>query len=116
MIMEHITINTADLDKSVAFYRDVIGLEIKTDMRKTVGMPIVFLSASEEGTCVELIQNAEKAYRGSGISVGFHVENVEDAHTAMTEKGLNPSPIISPNPKTKFFFIEDPNGLSIQLI
>lgn len=114
MIMEHVTIRTANLDDSVAFYRDVIGLEIKADMRKTAGIPIVFLCDREGGTCVELSQN--KSHNGSGISVGFHVEDVEAAHVAMAEKGMNPTPIISPNPKKKFFYIEDPNGLSIQFI
>lgn len=116
MTMAHITIHTADLEQSVTFYRDIIGLMVTRDFRKTVGLPIVFLSAGENGTSLELIQNAEKAFCGSGLSIGFHVEDVKAAHTAMTEKGLNPSPITSPNPNTEFFFIQDPNGLHIQLI
>lgn len=114
MIIQHVTIRTTDLDTSVAFYRDVIGLEIKTDMRETAGIPIVFLCDKEGGTCVELSQN--KSPNGSGISIGFHAEDVEAVHAVMTEKGLNPSPIISPNPNKKFFYIEDPNGTSIQFI
>lgn len=116
MKMEHITINTAALDASVGFYRDVIGLEIKRDLREIAKMPIVFLSNGEGETCIELIENADNAYSGSGLSIGFHVDNVDKSHELMTSMGLNPTPMISPNPNTKFFFIKDPNGVSIQLI
>ncbi|MBE6948962.1 MAG: VOC family protein [Ruminococcaceae bacterium] len=116
MKIEHITINTAYLDASVAFYRDVIGLEIRADFRKTGGMPIVFLSNGEGETCIELIENKENVYSGSGLSIGFHVNDVNAAHELMTNKGFNPTPMISPNPNVKFFFIKDPNGVNIQFM
>lgn len=114
--MEHITINTTNLENSIVFYTDVIGLTVRLDLRNTANLPIVFLSANADDTAIELIENKENPYAGSGISIGFQVHDVEASHKEMTEKGLNPSPIISPNPNTKFFFIKDPNGLNIQLI
>lgn len=116
MKIEHITINTADLDASIEFYKDIIGLEINVDLREIAKMPIVFLSNGEGETCIELIENADIAYSGSGLSIGFNVDDVDAAHKLMASKGLSPSPMICPNPNTKFFFIKDPNGVSIQLI
>ena len=31
-------------------------------------------------------------------------------------KGLNPTPMIAPDPHVKFFFVEDPNGVTVQFI
>ena len=116
MKMAHITINTQNLDKSISFYQEVVGLSIQNDFRKTSGMPIVFLANAEGETSVELIENKENPYSGDGISIGFHVDNVIEAHEKMTNAGLNPTPIISPNPNVKFFFVKDPNGVNIQFI
>ena len=37
MKMVHVTINTSDLEKSLKFYQEIIGLSIRTDLRKTAG-------------------------------------------------------------------------------
>lgn len=116
MKMVHVTINTADLEKSLAFYQEIVGLKIQTDMRQKGGMPIVFLGNGQESTCVELIENKEQPYSGSGLSIGFHVDDVDAMHKWMEEQGLQPSPVISPDSKSKFFFVNDPNGVSIQFI
>lgn len=115
MKIVHITINTTKLDESVRFYQDVLGLEIVSDLRQSGGMPIVFLSSAAEDISIELIENAEQPYSGVGLSIGFHTDNVEAAHERVQEAGLHPSPMISPKPGVKFFFIEDPNGVKIQL-
>ena len=115
MRIVHITINTADLEKSLAFYQDIMEMKIQRDMRQ-LGRPIVFLTDSADGTCVELIENPEQPYNGAGLSIGFHVDDVESAHKLMMEKGLKPTPMTSPNPGTKFFFVNDPNGVRIQFI
>lgn len=114
MKMEHITIYTAKLEESIRFYEEIIGLCIKTDMRK-MGVPIVFLADGED-PCIELIGEAAKAFAGEGISIGFHAEDVEGKRAELEEKGFAPTPMIQPNPHTKFFFIKDPNGVTIQFI
>lgn len=116
MKIVHITINTKNLNDSLDFYQNIIGLNIINDFRKSTGMPIVFLADSENETCIELIENSDQSYSGSGLSIGFHVENVEIAHKEAETKGLNPTPIISPTSNVKFFFVDDPNGVKIQFI
>ncbi len=116
MKMVHVTINTPDLERSLDFYQEIIGLKIRTDMRKTANMPIVFLADGEEDVCVELIEDPEKPYQGDGLSIGFHVDDVDTAYARLKAKGLTLSPLISPNPHTKFFFVDSPEGTRIQLI
>ena len=115
MKMVHVTIYTGCLEDSIKFYEDIVGLNIQNDLRK-LGGNIVFLAKDNGDTQVELIDEPEKAYRGAGISMGFHVDDVEAKREEVIEKGFNPTPIIAPNPHVKFFFVEDPNGVTVQFI
>lgn len=115
MKMVHVTIYTACLEESVKFYEEIAGLKIQQDLR-TFGGNIVFLAENEGDTQVELIDDPSKAYKGTGISMGFHVDDVEAKREEVIAKGLNPTPIIAPNPHVKFFFVEDPNGVMVQFI
>ena len=115
MSMVHVTIYTAKLEESIKFYEDIVGLKIQTDLRQ-FGGNIVFLAEKEGDTQVELIDEPEKAYKGSGISMGFHVEDVDAKREELITKGLEPTPIIAPNPEVKFFFVDDPNGVTVQFI
>lgn len=113
--MRHVTVHTADMEKSIRFYEDIAGLEIRADLRKT-GKPIVFLAKDERDTAIELILDEEDRYCGSGISIGFECDDIEEARAKMEEKGLSPTPLVSPAAGTRFFFVSDPNGLNIQFI
>ncbi|MGN0962811.1 MAG: VOC family protein [Clostridia bacterium] len=46
MKMVHVTIHSACLEESVAFYREVVGLVLQRDLRPA-GAPIVFLADGE---------------------------------------------------------------------
>jgi len=116
MRIKHVTIHTADLQTSIAFYQQILGLHIVRDLREITKMPIVFLADDPQLPCIELIEDAQQAYSGSGLSIGFQTDDVEAQHARLTAAGFTPSPIISPNPATRFFFIKDPNGVSIQFI
>ena len=115
MKMAHITINTARLDDSIQFYQTVLGLDVVSDFRKRGGMPIVFLRGTSDAVSVELIENADQSYSGTGISIGFYVDDIQAAHEQAEQDGLHPSPMVSPKPGVMFFFLEDPNGVKIQL-
>lgn len=115
MKMAHITINTAKLDESIRFYRTALGLNIAEDFRAAGGLPIVFLRGASDEVSVELIENADQPYSGAGLSIGFHVDDVQAAREQAERDGFHPSPMISPKPGVMFFFLEDPNGVKIQL-
>lgn len=115
MKMVHVTIFTAKMEESIQFYEDIVGLKIQEDFR-TFGGNIVFLAEEKGDTQVELIFEPEQAYQGSGISMGFHVEDVDAKREEVLAKGLAPTPIIAPGPDVKFFFVNDPNGVTVQFI
>ncbi len=115
MSMVHVTVYTGCMEESIRFYEEVVGLKIQRDLR-IFGGNIVFLGENEGDTKVELIEEPEKAYSGSGISMGFHVEDVEAKREEVLAMGLAATPIIAPNPQVKFFFVDDPNGVTVQFI
>lgn len=115
MKMAHITINTARMDESVRFYQTALGLDIAEDFRTAGGLPIVFLRGASDAVSVELIENANHPYSGEGLSIGFHVDNVQAAREQAERNGFHPSPMVSPKPGVTFFFLKDPNGVKIQL-
>ena len=116
MKMRHVTIHSSRIEESVAFYEEIAGLTVQRDLRGNGPMDIVFLADGEEDTCIELIGDREESFRGSGISIGFAVSDLEGWHQKLSERHLNPTQIIRPNPSTAFFLVDDPNGVLVQFI
>lgn len=111
------TINTTDLDKSVKFYEDIIGLALDKRFKSEPGTEIAFMGDGE--TKIELIcyDKTEKSDIGKDISIGFEVDSVSKKIEELSNKGIEIAERpISPNPHIEFFFILDPNGLRIQFI
>jgi lactoylglutathione lyase len=112
-----VTINVKDMEQSLAFYRDVVGLRVDRKMKPMPGTEIAFLGNG--GTEVELIRNEKNSdcQYGKDISLGFVVDSVERAMVEMKEKGVTiHSGPFQPNPQVKFFYVLDPNGLRVQFV
>ena len=114
-MMEHVTMNTSNLEASIHFYEKYIGLKIVGDMRSH-GTPIVFMASDEKDeTKLEIIQS-DRPFQGSGIFIGFKMADFEERLAFFKEEGLQVTDIISPNPHVHFFFVTDPNGLQVQIM
>ncbi len=111
------TISVKDLEESLKFYQEVVGLKVARRFEAGPGIEIAFLDAGE--TEIELIYNENKAQVNIGldISLGFEVESVDKMMEFVKEKGIAiHSGPIQPNQHVKFFFVQDPNGLKIQFV
>ena len=112
-----VTINVKDMEKSMEFYKEVLGLPINRRFNTGTGVEIAFLG--DEFTKVELIYNekCKEIAFGQDISIGFEVESLDDMVADLKNKGITiHSGPYQPNPKMKFLFIQDPDGLKIQLV
>ncbi len=112
-----VTINVKDMEASLRFYREVVGLELERSMKPNPGMELAFLGAG--GTQVELIRDAKgQSYgAGEGISLGFEVDSVDRKVAMLRAKGIEPhSGPFQPNPSVKFFYVLDPDGLKVQFV
>lgn len=111
------TLHVNDLEESVRFYQEIVGLEVDHRFHAGPGKEIVFLGRGE--TKVELIREEGRAKTSVGPDIcwGFEVESVDAMLETLKEKGV---PVHSgpfqPNPFRKFFYILDPNGMRIQFV
>ena len=111
------TLTVSDLEASIRFYRDVVGLSVNRRLSAGPGTAIAFMGDGE--TQVELLCNSGKPAGpfGSNLSLGFVVESLDSTMESIRKKGI---PVHSgpfqPNPGIRFFYIQDPDGLKIQFV
>lgn len=108
------TIMVKDLDRSIAFYRDIVGLSVNRRFSAGPVGEIAFLGSGE--TQVELIaRDADRSVVGNAISLGFAVESLGDMLAFVAEHGVTvESGPFQPNDHIKFFYVLDPDGVRIQ--
>ena len=110
------TLHVKSLEESIRFYHEIIGLNIVNQFEAGPGMKIAMLG--EQGNAlIELIEQKGIAQESKGISIGFEVESIEDAMEQLKKNdiGIKSGPF-SPVPSTTFFFVEDPDGLEVQIV
>jgi lactoylglutathione lyase len=111
------TLNVKNMEESLKFYEEVVGLTVDKRFQAGPGMEIAFLGDGE--TKVELIynENSTDINVGKDISWGFEVKSVDEMMNFVKEKGIaiEGGPF-QPNPHVKFFYVKDPNGLKIQFV
>ncbi len=105
------TLMVKDMEESLKFYQDILGLEVDSRFTAMPGLELAFLGAGE--TKIELVCNAEvqNAVVGDAVSLGFEVDSLDTALEMVNEKGIpiHSGPFV--HPRVKYFFIQDPNGL-----
>ena len=106
-----------NLEESLKFYQDIVGLNVSRRFNAGPGVEIAFLGDGE--TKLELICNSaiKEINVGHDISLAFAVDSVDEMMTLVKEKNIDVyGGPFQPNPHVKFFYILDPNGLKIQLV
>lgn len=111
------TLMVKNLEESLKFYQEVVGLTVDRRFNAGPGTEIAFVGDGE--TKVELIcseANKEIGF-GQDISLGFEVKSVDETMALVQSKGIAvQSGPIQPNPHVRFFYVLDPNGLKIQFV
>lgn len=112
----HVTYSVKNLDESMEFYQEVIGLSLNSRFAAGDNIEIAFLGSG--GTEVELICNKSKEGidNGRDISLGFEVESLEETIEFLSQKGIASGDIVSFGPKARCIFISDPDGMRVQLM
>jgi glyoxylase I family protein len=130
----HVCINVSDMERSLAFYRDVLGLRILFDVELAgPGMETVTGEGGARGRMVgclvpgsrvtiELLQYGHRAPapREGGASAGYSnlaltVADLGAAHAALEARGARPRRPVEVG-GVRMFFVSDPDGTPIELI
>jgi lactoylglutathione lyase len=116
----HTRYRVQDLDRTINFYKDVLGLEEIRRHKSPRGSELVFLKAPQSEELIEICR-----YDGSGpVVVGpdlthlaFEVEDLEEFAKKAAARGypLSDGPTTS-STGTVFAFIDAPEGYEIELI
>ena len=135
--MRHTGIVVSDLEKSLFFYKNLLGLTIIKRMiesseyiDKILGLKKVKVEtiklAADDGGLIELLyfeshscKSKDKYICDSGFThVSFTVEDLFYEHKRLTQKGVifNCAPLVSPDKKAIVAFCYDPENNFIELV
>ena len=111
------TLTVDNMDDSLKFYQEIVGLPISKKYPAGPGVEISFLGEGE--TKLELICDKNQTFpKNVGrVSLGFEVVSLDEKIKFIQEKGIEIADgPFQPNPHIKFFFVKDPNGFSVQFV
>jgi lactoylglutathione lyase len=119
----HSMIRVLDLERSMKFYADVLGLH-EAHRLDFPDFALVYLRNAENDMEIELTLNkgqVEPYTHGSGYGhIGAVVSDAAAAHAALVAQGYAPAPVKEFKRDdlllARFFFIQDPDGYKIEML
>lgn len=120
--MLHTCIRVMDLEKSLKFYKDALGLvEQKRKDFPEHKFTLVYLSDESGNYELELTYNynPEKPYElGNGFShIAVAVDDLEGSRERHKEMGYKVTKLMGlPDSPPKFYFVTDPDGYEVEVI
>ena len=74
------TIKVKNMEESLHFYKDLLGLKVKDEKHVSEGFDLAFLDMGESD--IELLCSEKMDCTiGSGVTIGFEVESIEEVRT-----------------------------------
>ena len=113
----HFNFNVLDLDRSLAFYREALGLEPVREKTAADGsFRLVYLGDGRTDFQLELtwLRDREAPYDLGECE--FHLAFVTDQYQAFYEKHQAMGCVCFENPAMGIYFISDPDGYWIEIV
>jgi len=126
--LHHAGISVADLDASIAFYRDWFGFEVDSHAVIREGFEIVHLRKG--GDYIELFWLADSEPAPASAAaletdlkvigtkhMAFGTDDPEAAHRALVDGGVEVmSEVLTGSTGYQYFFLKDPNGILLEIV
>ncbi len=122
--LSHIVLPVADLDAALAFYHDLLGLEVVVRLDPDDSGPDGSIAAGLNiagmllpgGTMLELVEGMQEPRAGSTV-VALNVADVKAAHLEVEAAGVTPAmPPTEVTPGITMMFLTDPDGRTVELV
>ena len=113
----HFNFNVLDLERSLKFYKEALGLEpVRTKEASDGSFTLVYLGDKETGFQLELtyLRDRKEPYNLGELEyhLALETDDMEAAHKLHEEMGV----ICYENPGMGLYFISDPDGYWIEIV
>lgn len=116
----HTRMRVSDLDQTIRFYTDVLGLEVMERKTSPRGSQLAFLKVPNSEELIELTSfppSGPVTVQEDLVHLAFQVENLEATMASLQAKGVR----VTDGPTqtssgSRFIFIDAPDGYEIELI
>ena len=116
----HTRMRVSDMDRTIQFYTNVLGLEVLERKTSPRGSHLAFLKVPNSDELIELCSfppSGPVKVQEDLVHLAFQVDNLDDTIAALNEKGVQ----ITDGPTTsssgsRFIFIDAPDGYEVELI
>lgn len=113
----HFNFNVLDLEKSIAFYKEAIGLSVVREKDSSDGsFKIVYLGDGRTGFNLELTWMRDRKEPYNLGDEEFHLAFKTDDYDAFHKKHEEMGCICYENPSMGIYFINDPDGYWIEIV
>ena len=114
----HTMVRVTDLEESLRFYRDALGLEVTRRRESPEGrFTLVFLAAPGQPDAeIELTHNWDPEDYKGGRNFGHLAYAVDDIHAACERLQQHGVQILRPPRDGRMAFVRSPDGISIELL
>jgi lactoylglutathione lyase len=110
----------SDMDQTISFYRDVLGLQVLERKTSPRGSHLAFLSVPNSDELIELCSfppSGPVKVQEDLVHLAFEVENLDETIRMLNAKQIK----ITDGPTTtssgsRFIFIDAPDGYEVELI
>lgn len=115
--MNHFNFNVIDMDKSLKFYKEALGLEPVRQMEAPDGsFKIVFLGDGNSAFSLELTWLRDHTEPYDLGECEYHLGLIADNFAELREKHKDMGVICYENNMMGIYFIEDPDGYWLEII
>ena len=113
----HFNFNVADLEKSMAFYKEALGLEpVRRKDAADGSFVIVYLGDGKTDFRLELTALRDHPQKYDLGECEFHLAVVAEDYDAAHTKHLEMGCVCFENPSMGIYFIEDPDGYWVEIL
>jgi catechol 2,3-dioxygenase-like lactoylglutathione lyase family enzyme len=132
----HVGLTVSDLDASISFYRDVVGMELTMrldsggpwfdELTRNEGAVIEVAMLELDGTTLQLVAYRESGgepapvahHRPGSPHLSIEVHDVDAHHEAIMRSGnYHPTPIVEiAGIGARSFYVEDPDGVPVEFL
>ena len=132
----HVGITVSDMDRSLAFYRDVVGMELQADDMHVDGMEQFDALTNNAGSQLRVVWLNDGVFtlqliqylNAGGTTLDLHHNNVGSPHLSFFVDDADAkyeqvrargdvtvtSDVIQLGPTSRTFYVEDPDGLPVE--